>query len=600
MASSSGQYIPLVLKPGINKNSTVYAAEGEYVDCDKVRFFNGLPEKIGGWQKQNISGSISGVFRNMHAWSDLNGKPYLALGGSEKLLIMQSGRYYDLTPVTHSYVPTIATTVSSSTVDVTYASAHDAQVGDWLEFPSTVTVGGLSLLGQYQITAVGSATTLSFNAGSNATSTASTTGTVNNLLQNGSVSNSYAYGFGAGTYGTGTYGTPRGTGVATRLRTWSLDNWGKDLVANPFNGAVYLWVCASPITTRATKITQAPSQSLFTLVTRPVPHMVCFGCSDALGTFDPLLIRWCTQEDYTNWTPSTTNTAGDFRLSAGTQIVAVCQTRKEILVFTDDAVFAMRYVGGDLVFEFEILSNTGVSIAGPNAVIDIDGRVMWMAQGDLFLYDGYVRPFGSACTVAKDIFEEDATNEINWEQREKISCGVNRKFNEVTFFLPRKADGITSENSRYVTYNFVENVFYDGSMNRTAWVDSCIFEKPYAIDQNNNLFVHEQGSDDDATKMYSWLLSAPYDIGEGDKVMFADQFIPDFRINQPINVTIKTRKFPQADFVIKGAFQVRPTTKKISLRARGRQMQLLYESNETGAYWRIGRNRLSVQEDGER
>lgn len=608
--SGDGKLVPLDIAPGIYKDVTEYAAEGYWIDSDKVRFCDAHPEKMGGWvreqafQVSNTSlTTFHGVARDIITWTDLDSIKYLAVGTNEKLEVLTGGYYYDITPITTVVTAvSIQNTSTGSSEVIVSITGHPGTAGDYVVMTScTTTVGANVLLsGQYVITTVPNANSFAVSAIPTATSTSTGAGgslTVSFLLPTGLQSNGGAYGWGAGTWGRGGWGSAASAGVPVKLAQWSLDVYGEDLLACRAGGAIYRWnVSAGPLQ-RATIVSAAPTVNNLMLVHSPTKHVMAFGCTDAAGVYDPLLVRWSDQDNINDWTPTVSNAAGDYPLQGGNKIVAVQQTRRETLILTDDVVHIMRFTGDETVFSFEQIGD-GSGALSPHCIVDINGVSYWLGIGAFFKYDGAIKVLDT--TVDKFIFGADSAGSINLDQNEKIFAGVNSLFNEIIWLYPSRD---STEIDRYVIHNYSDNLWYTGTMDRTVWEDSGIFHKPYAANVSGTLYVHEEGNNDDASPMDAYLESGWFDIDEGDDFLFIDKVIPDIRrLNgKNIALTLYLKRYPESSEIItKGPYTITDSTKKISLRARGRQAKVKIEQAVTDGSFEIGKMRGNVQPDGQR
>jgi hypothetical protein len=417
------------------------------------------------------------------------------------------------------------------------------------------------------------------------------------------------------TYGASGWNRPRAGVGGLNLRQWSLDNWGEDALACLRDGEMYFWDATNGVTTRMDDLTDlaeaatagsgkfVPVDNKFMLVAQPSRFVVAFGSDifDPAGLTwvqDPLIIRWAEQETYLNWEITDTNTAGEYRLPKGNQIIGAVQTRGEIVVFTDTDVYSMTFVGGTDIFQFEHLGSNVSSISQHSAV-DVNGLVMWMGLDDFYIYDGTIRPIES--TLDEAIFDQDGAYKLNNSQKEKVYAGVNKEFHEVWWFYP---DNGNTENSRYVVYNYLEKTWYDGTLDRTAWIDRSIFDYAYSLDASGILYSHENGKDDDGAPLTAFLTTSYFDIEDGQNIMYIDRVLPDIKLpdNRSIDISILTKMYPHptASITTKGPYSFDNTQNKISLRARGRQAAIKYEVNATGGDFEVGKVRLGVQPDGGR
>lgn len=586
------------LKPGLNKNNTSYSNEGGWINGDKIRFRDGKPRKLGGWVRQDPD-IFQGVAREVQSWIDLDSNKYLALATTKRVYIYYGGTYYDVTPirVQSTTMNAVSTVLDSATITVRIV-AHDVRVGDFVNISTYQPVGGLVISGEYIVTSVIDTDTFTVQANQPAFSTETNGGDVLTYilyLQSGLEYNQVARGWGASTWGTSTWGTPRSsTSLITDLRQWSLTTWGEDLIANARGGSIYLWDKSFGLSQRMVKIPNTPLLNNFTFVSYPTRHLVSLGCTSPSGIFDPLLIRWSSSEDYTDWMPSATNTAGSQRMEHGNFLMGAEPSKLDVLVFTDTAVYSMRYTGAPYIFGFDLLGQ-GAGLISQHAAANVDGVVFWWSDGAFYRYDGSLRTLN--CTVRDAIFEPNVATGLNKEQKQMVFAGVNQEFNEIIWFYP--SQGSTKCN-RYVIYNYLEDLWYDGTLERSVWESASIFAKPYATSNESILYSHEQGMNDDGQPMYSYIESAMFDIGEGDQILFMDRFIPDFNQVGNLQLTITTRKYPQSSELFSKTYTITGSKGMIPIRTRGRQTSLKLESNTTDGNFIIGKPRLSMQQDGGR
>jgi len=611
----------LFLKPGVDKQNTEYGAEGGWVDSDYVRFRYGLPEKMGGWTQfgntqVNFVGSVSDIF----TWNGLDGSPYAALGTNRKVYVFYGGAWADITPIRATGACTFTTTNGSTTVVVNDA-AHGAVEGDFVTFSSvTGNPGGIpnaDLTNEFEIQAVLSDGTYTILSPTQATSTAAAAGaaTATYQINVGSDISFVDFGWGTGTWGLSTWGTPRPASASLSLysRVWQFDNYGQVLILQLVDGGIYEWDPTSGIGTRATAIAGAPTKSKFALVSTPDRHLICFGTESTLGdpsTQDPMYVRFSDQEDIGDFVATATNTAGGQRLTDGNEIVSALRSRGQILIWTDTSIHGQQYLGPPYTFGFQQLgANCG--IIGPHASADVNGVAYWMSKDAFFVFDGSVKKI--PCTVQDYVFED-----LNIAQATAVNVGINTQFNEVTWFYPSLSSDYIN---RFVTYNYMENVWSIGSMARTAWTDIGTFEKPLAAKYDpldteatittiygltagrSHLYNQEDGVDANGEAIDAYVYSGYFDIGDGDQMMLMQKFIPDFKRQVGgIVVHLRLRPYPQASAVPSSLdpYPITPTTQFVSTRARGRQIQLRIESDELGGWWRFGTMRVDIQPDGMR
>jgi len=620
----------LQFSPGVNRETTSYTNEGGWFDGDMVRFRFGVPEKIGGWSPTSTN-TFLGTCRALHAFVALDGSQYIGLGTHLKYYIEQGGGYNDITPIrstTSAGDVTFAASNGSSTLTVTDTN-HGAIANDFVTFSGAATLGGLitaDVLNQeYQIVDVPTANTYTITAKdtSGATVTANSSDTGNG---GSSVVGAYQInvgldttvtggGWGAGTWGRGTWGS--GTSLlatGATLRLWSADNFGEDLIFNARDASIYYWdksTSSAPFARGVELSSLAGSDSTTPTIAKQVlvsdndRHIIVFGCDpqDNIGVQDPLLIRFSDQENPLIWFPAVTNTAGDLRLGAGSTFVQAVETKREILVWTDTALNSMRFIGPPFTFGLQQLASN-ITIMGPNAAVATEDVVYWMGIDNFYVYAGQTQQL--PCTVKDKVFLD-----FNLEQADKVVSGVNSEFSEVFWFYPSAS---STDNDKYVVYNYGEKVWYFGSLSRTAWIDRGVRTYPIAAG-NSYIYNHEFGYDDDGSAMNSFIESAAIDIGDGDKFTYIRRVVPDLTFNGSTNLsspqatfTIKSRNFPGADFGNTAAgittrtasSPVETFTEQLHLRSRGRSFALRIESAAVGAKWKLGSPRIDIREDGRR
>ena len=539
---------------------------------------------------------------------------------------------------------TFSATNGSSTITVS-CDSHGAVTGDFVTFSDAVSLGGnitADVLNQeYKIDEVLTSDSFTITAREVAsvaeitvdgvytptavTANASDTGDGGDLviskyqINTGLDTSVFGNGWGASTWSRGTWGSEADIDTLTdTLRLWTHDNFGEDLIINVFNGGIYYWDAssASPLTTRATALTELtgaidpPSVATKVIVSDVDRHVIAFGCNPlGSSTQDPLLIRFSDQENVLDWTPTTTNTAGDLLVGSGSRIVTAAETRQQILVFTDVSVHALQYLGPPFTFGINMLSEN-VTIASPNAVMPIEDNVYWMGKNEFYIYTGSVQKL--PCTVRDYVFSD-----FNSDQSEKVFSASNTSFSEVWWFYP-SADSDTVD--RYVVYNYQQNIWYYGTLDRGAWVDRGVQEYPIAAGLDGYLYFHENGFDDGstnpATAIPAHIESSQFDLGDGNNFSFVSRIIPDvtFRntsalVSDPsVIFKMKARNFPGGNYQQEDDSTVSKTasvpveqfTNQVYVRLRGRSMALRVESDALGVGWRLGSPRIDVRQDGRR
>lgn len=590
------------IQPGINKNDTEYKAENYWVSGDKVRFRFNNAEKLGGWRTLNLNRNIEGVTRAFHSWTDLDGQAFLAAGTHNHLYLVTGNSLSDITPVqgVFTLASSFITTADSRTIEVS-TNLFQPITGDFVNFTSETSASGSNINGEYQVTSTGSGT-FEFTASTSATGSVVDDGKSTNvelLLEAGAAQIGAYGGYSSSTYGSGPYGqSPYEVRTDITIRLWSLDNYGEDLIAAPRGGKIYRWDRTSTISVRASVMSSnAPVKNNVVIVAQPLPYVVSYGCSAPNnGPFDPLRIRWSDIDDINQWEASSGNSAGDYRIAAGSEIVGVQKTKKEIIVFTDKSAFTQEFTGDTDVFSFELLG-TNCGLVGQNAAIDVNGTVYWMSYGSFYRYDGTIRPLRS--TLDKAIFEQDSSCAVDYDNKDKIYCGINSEFYEIWWFYPCLGS-VNGDNDRYVIFNYQEGTWYDGSLNRTAWIDSDIFSRPIGIETSGGIYQHELGSNDGNSILYSFVKSGQIDIEDGDELMYIDKFVPDFRQTGPLDITFQSYKYPYDTPRTKGPYSFLPTTKQRRVRARGRALNMQIESSSLNGDYQVGALRFNIVPDGER
>ena len=581
----------------ITPNSTIGNSDGDIFDESIVMAPQFFPEQV----------CYEGFARQLHDWVDLDGERWAAIGTDVKLYVVNNGQLFDITPLRDSGTLTgpFDTVLDSQVVTVNDV-AHGGQVGNYVRFSGAGTVGGLDLNDEFTIDTVIDADSYTIIADFPATSTVvGGGGTVQYEydIDIGRAGNQTVQGWGTGPYGAGLYGFGSTvTGIAQRLRIWSLDNFGEDLLAAPNGGSLYHWDLTNGTASRAVLVPTAPSTIQRMLISPEARHVIAFGAgtgsASAPGDPDKLLIRWASSEDFTDWIPTTVNSAGDLRLDKGSEILTAVESRGDIIVNTDESLHAMQFIGGDLVFSLRHLGQS-VSIIGPNAAVDVNGIMFFQGEDDFLVYDGVLRVL--ECEVRNTVFDD-----INGGQGDKVYASVNKLFTEVWFFYPSAS---ADEPDRYVKYNYKDGVWDFGTIERTAFHDSSAFlGNPYAT-QGGKLFLHESGvdaADGDGVlqPLVSFLQSYDIEIEPGgEHIMHVSSMTPDFkRLVGSIDFTLTGREYPQdpASENSKGPFTVLPTTRKQDLRMRARQVSLEVRSDLLGDDWRMGTWRATVRPHGRR
>ena len=724
------------LIPGFDKQVTETGAEGRWVGGDYIRFRYGLPEKIGGWEQLGTT-SLVGVARDQHAWFDLSGNRYAAIGTDKILYVYYEGTFFDIHPLQTSrqqagMTSCFTTTGSSAAVTVTCTTTHALAVGDIVVFSSVSLIPGTSsfVAGDFektfQVQTVPTTTTFTITMAANETGTPfATTGTatLDFYYVVGPALQLPGYGWGTGLYSgsvtsttttmnnggnllvaatsvtltssaafpaTGTLlidselmtytGNDTGTGVISGLgrgaegttdaehtdgatvtdasdyigwgsasafgviidpAQWRLTNFGQKLLALIFDSVAVEWdpSAGDALNTRATIITGAPTASRDMLVSTSDRHLCFFGTETTIGTTntqDDMFIRFSDQEDINTYTPTAVNTAGTQRLADGSKIIGTLRGRNGNYVWTDTAMFSMRFIGAPFTFGFEQVG-TNCGLISQHAAIEVDGIIYWMSEDSLFYFDG------SAVKKLPCLVEDYVFGSLNNDAELIVYAGVNDKFNEITWFYP---SGSSTTCDRSVTYNTRDSQNIPGGvwvtndatlLKRTTWVDQGVFGAPYATAYDTGetppqgslsgvgagattYYAQETGTNQiksggATSAVAANIESGDFDIdqtgnvtGAGEFICRISRFIPDFK-NQvgDAEVSIMLRDFP-ADTrassasgpIITGPFTVTTSTTYVSCRARGRAASFKIANTGTGQTWRFGTFRADIHAGGRR
>ena len=696
----------ILLKAGVNRENTRYTSENGWYESDKIRFRQGLPEKIGGWVRVSAN-TFLGTCRSLWTWVTLNSEKLIGVGTNLKFYISSGGAYFDTTPYDFVHAlgsnPFTTATSSNQTIDgvaYTTVTVTDAAggfgVNNFVDLYNAPTVNGVVLTGSFQITSTG-VTTYTILVPGTASSSGSGGGTGVYAFYEIDTGPEFAVpvtGWGAGAWGSGSWGI--GVTGTDPLRLWSQFNFGEDLIFGPRGGGIYYWdastgyrtttftvTIASPavvtfavplinntavqllttgalptglvpgtvyyvlnasgftcnlaatpggaaITTTGTQsgtqylsmrginvvnlagASDVPIQQNYIVVSDINRFVFALGCTEyGATTFNPMLVRWADQESVTDWTPSATTQAGFLQLSHGSQIVTAIQSRQEILVWTDSSLYSMQYVGAPIVWKADLVGDN-ISIAGQNAVAYANGVSYWMGVDKFYKYDGRTQTM--RCDLRQHIFSD-----INTAQFDQVCAGTNEGFNEVWWFY---CSADSNEVNRYAVYNYAEDIWYYGSLARTAWLDSGLSTTPIAATYLNNLVNHETGYDDDASgtavPIEASITSAEFDIDDGQKFMFIYRMLPDvtFRNSTAASPSITMTLYPlqnsgsgyndptsvggsnYAAVTRTATVPVEAFTGQVFVRVRGRQLAIKVSSDALGVAWQLGSPRIDIRPDG--
>jgi hypothetical protein len=637
--------------PGIDKQDTSVGAAGRWVDSDNVRFRYGLPEKVGGWQSL-LNESIVGVVRKQHAFVDNDGNRYVALGTDKFLLLYFEGGLYDITPLKTALTSaTLATTNASPICSITTGTDHNLSLGDIILLDNVTLPVGTGYVDAdfedklFQVTSITSNTVFTITQTTNATATVVTGGSIDVVPyeQVGPAAQTYGYGFGVGPYGSTIGGTEWGNAVnaasvVLEPGLWSLSNFGQVLVATIANGKTFTWdsAIAARLTTRASTTTSGfvttnnPTATRVTLISPTTRHLIHLGTETTIGdpsTQDDMFIRFSIDENINEYTPEATNTAGTQRIQDGTKIIGALVAKENILVWTDNALYTMKFVGAPFTFGFEQVG-TNCGLIGKNAAIEIDGVAYWMGNNGFFSFDGTVNTL--PCSVEDYVYDD-----IDTTKGQQVNAGINNLFTEVVWWYPTAGSEF---NNRYVVFNYGQSNgqlpmgnWYTGintNSIRTSWIDSLVYPKPYATAYNSSndgtfpvvigqsglgasvFFEQETGTDQvnpdgSTTILTSFVQSFDFSLQANQSEIFLAmrRFLPNFKVLTGNNqVTIGVSDYPSDSVAATrlSPFTIDATTDKVDTRARGRYASIKIENINLGETWRFGTFQVDLQPDGRR
>ena len=584
-----GELQAVSFKAGVVKDETELAAKNYWTDSDRIRFVRGLPQKLGGWVIRTMSATFNGICRGLLAWQDNSNNLRVGIGTHTKLYSLSGETLTNITPAkeTGALTNPFTTTSGSTTVGVADL-AHVLFVGDFVNYSDASAVGGITIDGDYVVATVVDVDNYTIEHSAAASSTAGPGGGTVNFIYDISIGREDTVaggGYGVGGYGQGTYGTPRsGVSILLPPRTWSLEQFSERLVACPRQGSIYEWDLNTA--NRAALLSNAPINNTGILVTEE-RHLVALGADG-----DRLLVKWADQDSNNVWAPSDQNTAGSRKVTGGSQILFGLRTRGTNLIFTDAAVWAMTFIGGLDVFGFATVAGGASGIIAPQAACETDGIVYWMGLADFYMFDGVVRRVPNSKDIRRFVFDN-----LNTLQRDKCFCGLNTLFSEIWFFYPTTTNEIT----RYVKYNYDDRAWDVGALTRTAMIDLGVFDIPILAGTDGNLRNHETGTEDDTSAMNEFIISGPFQVGDGNYNFDVFSMVPDFKgLTGSVKVTLLTREYPQDGEEQVDVGTVTATTTRIDTRASGRQGRVKFASSIVGSDWRQGTIRFDWARAGER
>jgi hypothetical protein len=630
--------IKLQFRPGINRDQTNYSSEGGWVECNKIRFFSGFPQKIGGWVKATYQTYV-GVCRAMFNYLPQAVYNLLALGTSKKIYLELGGELHDITPIRDG--GQFTTPATNNSIDTTNASnivtvnltGHGGSVGDFVTIAGVVgPIGGIpaaEINAEHVVVGVPTANSFEIAVTTVATSTVTAAGgttiTVDFQLPIGFDIATAGFGWGVGGWG----GSPAGTGwgspgsppIYQPMRLIHFTKYEQTLVYNVRFGDIFIWTFNSGLPANSSVYLKnepgaadVPEEVTQVLYAQDNGHLLAFGCTPfGGGARDPLLIRWASQSDIVNWTVNDLTTAGFLRVASGSEIYKAIPVFQEILVFTESSISSLQFTGTLDVFSITEIS-PDVSLISPNAVTNEKNVTYWMGRDKFFLYNGRVETL--PCTLRAEVF-----NNINFLQKDQIFAASNEKFNEIWWFYPSTTSDVID---KYVVYNYFENVWYYGDctdgMARSAWCESHLRDYPQAASTDFYVYNHEDGCDNDGAPFTAFITSGDLSLDEGDNYMLVRRLIPDVSFagscnaaNPSVNLTLEPRNFPGANYISVNAenqnlvravtrsstVPIEQYTNQVFVRTRARQIGLTIESSGVlGVAWQLGIPRADVRPDG--
>jgi len=604
------------LAPGFHRESTQYAEEGKWFDGNRVRFREGKPENMRGYETRAEGATFDGSARALLAWKPADNISTAIFGTPEKLYIHEGDELYDVTPITEKATLTNCFGTSSGSTRVCCSdAAHGRAVGDYVLFTSSAAFNNVSLQGNtYEIVSIESANVFAITVTNAANATGSDVGsaTFNYYIPTGNSVAAAGLGYSAAKYQatvcasqTRAWNQPASasaSGLFLDISQWSFDNWGDDVVANRKGGGLFYYDSdASTEPTRATSVTTSPVSTNSIIVSPNDRHLICLGTNrfeataTVSGAFDPMLVRWSDQDDRNEWNPTAATDAGEVVLTDGTRIVGAVRARNAINIWTDNALWLMQFVGGNFVFKFQQVG-TNCGLIGQHAAIDYNGTTYWMGYDNFYVHAGAVQILD--CTVRRFIFDD-----LNTSYYDKVYCGINSEFREIIWLYVSNGN---TECNKYVIYNPEEKYWVYGDMIFTTFTDRSVFGNTITTGvtvAGNNIYNNEPPSvfTGSGETLTSFVESGDFDINDGNQVMFMNKIVPDYDLSGgQIKFKIITKKYPESTEETEKEFNIFDNTEKINIRARGRQAKIRVSCGSNNASWRWGSVRIALQGDGER
>ena len=553
------------------------------------------------------------MVRDTHSWVSLDGTRYLALGTDRKLYLYTDGSVIDIMPIRETQALTNPFTTNGTTTVTVTDTGHGAIVGDFVTFDSFSAIDGLDMNQEFEVITVPTANTFTVthtSAASGSTSGGGGSGNAKYQINVGPTNSTYGYGWGTGTWSLSTWDTARSSStVVLDSRSWSLDNFGEDLIATALNGGTFIWDTSSGTSNRATALSNAPTASRFSLVSTDTRHLMIFGTETTIGdtsTQDDLLFRFSDREDATDFTPVATNEAGSLRITDGSKIIGAVKSSGQILVWTDTSLHGVQFIGTPFTFGIRQLGANAGLIA-QHAAIEVNGVAYWMSDNAFYLYDGVVKKM--PCSVQDYVFDD-----ISYNNRNEIACGLNTAFNEIIWYY---ASSTSTQINRAVAYNYLEGTWYTLNLPRTTWLGAYVYEQPIATEfsttatanvstilgltaGSSEIYEHEIGNNQaDGSAISAFLTTGSVEIADGDQLMSVSKLVPDF--DNLTNTMTATEQYPQSSSNVTTSGSITSTTEKINVRGRGRAVKIKYETNTIDdTPWRLGSQKIQIRADGRR
>jgi len=623
------KFATLNFLPGFHRESTQYAEEGKWYDGNRVRFREGKPENIRGYEKHN-SEALNGYPRDLHIWTDNDTRRHLIVGTNTQVYVEKDNTLYDATPIVSvvSASDVFSTNAGSVIVSVNITN-HGAEAGDRIIIEAATTIGGnidltTSATGGpiFEVVTAPDINNFVINSLVTAAATSAAAGgtavSVGFLLPREEPNSIQGLGYGAGVYNAGVSITGgRGwnnaaatSGFTFRGSQWIFDNWGEDIIGLRRGGGIYYYDTDASVTPERMKpvtsstnapyitATDAPVQSNFLVISPNDRHLIAYATNEyGTNEFNTMLVRWSDQEDYTNWVPSINTTSGETILADGTEIIGAVRSRNSIHIWTDNAMYTQQFVGPPFIFNFQQVG-TNCGLIAPHAAVDYDGVSFWMGNNNFYAFDGSVRNL--PCTVRRYLFED-----FNTTNKDKVFAGVNSEFKEIIWVYPK---GNSTEPNAYVIYNVEERTWVYGDTFFSTFHDRNIYDNTITTGQVSataGQYIWDNEPEGlytgDGNSLSSYLESAKIDIEDGTQIMFMDKIIPDYTLDtgNSVELYVKTNEYPSSVDIIKGPYTISSNTKKVNFRARGRQASVRVSGTNNGS-WKWGSVRVGIQEDGGR